>query len=53
MDNQEVEKNILSSVVDKALISCHFPFNCAQLSAAGGDGGEPKAGEKYSEPCGG
>ncbi len=31
MDNQEVENNILSSVVDKALISCHFPFNCAQF----------------------
>ncbi len=31
MDNKEVEKNILSSVVDKALISYHFPFNCAQF----------------------
>jgi hypothetical protein len=52
-DNEEVEKNILSMVVDKALISCHFPFNCAQLSAAGGDGGQPRGGEEYPEPGGG
>jgi hypothetical protein len=52
VDNQEVERNILSSVVDKALISCHFPFNSTQLSAAGGDGGKP-GGEEYPELSGG
>ncbi len=55
MDSQEVEKNILSSVVDSliGLISCLFPFNCTQLSAAGGDGGQPGGGEEYPEPGGG
>ncbi len=35
------------------LISCHFPFYFAQLSAAGGDGGQPRGGEEYPELCGG
>ncbi len=50
MDNQEVEKNNLSSEVINliALISCHLPFNCTQLSAAGGDGGQSGAGEDIS-----
>jgi hypothetical protein len=52
-DNQEVEKNILSSVVDKALVTCHFPVNCTQLSAAGDDGGQPGGGEEYPELSGG
>ncbi len=53
VDNQEVEKNILSSVVDKALISCQFPFNWTQLSAAVSEGGQPRGGEEYPEPGGG
>jgi hypothetical protein len=52
VDNQEVENNILSSVVDKVLISCHFPFNCTQLSDAGGDGGQPRGREEYPGPGG-
>ncbi len=35
------------------LVSCHFPFNWPQLSAAGGDGGQPRGGEEYPEPGGG
>ncbi len=35
------------------MISCHFPFNWPQLSAAGGDGGQPRGGEEYPEPGGG